>query len=117
LPLLFNFTLDYATRKVQENQKGLELNRTHQLLVCAENVNILCGNINIIKKNTETLLEASRKVGLEINTEKTKYMITPHHKNAGQHHNLLNASKSSKCSKVETFGNNSNRSKLHSQRN
>jgi hypothetical protein len=46
-------------------------------------VKLLGENIDTMKKNMETLIDASKKVGLEINTERTKYMLPSHHQNAG----------------------------------
>jgi len=49
-PLLFNFDIEYAIRRVQVNQQGWKLNGTHQLLVYVDDVNILGGSVHIVKK-------------------------------------------------------------------
>jgi hypothetical protein len=87
--LLFNFVLEYAIRKVQENEVSLKMDGRHQLLVNADDVYFLCDNINTTTRgNIEALLEARRDVGLEINAEKTKYMIMSRHQNSRQNQNL-----------------------------
>jgi len=74
-PLLSNFALDYAIRRIHVNQDGLKLNGTHQLLVYADDVNILGGRVHAVKENAEALIVASEEVGVEVNADKTTYMI------------------------------------------
>jgi hypothetical protein len=87
-PWLFNFGLEYAFRKVQENQMGLKLKGTNQLLVYAEDVDLLDDDIGTIRTNTQTFIDASKEIGLDVNTNQTKYMLISHHQNAGQNHDI-----------------------------
>jgi hypothetical protein len=73
---------------------GLKLNGTHQLLAYTDDVNLLGDNIDTIKKDTEYLIDVSKEVGLEINVEKTKYMLLSRHKNVGRNRDVKIASRS-----------------------
>jgi hypothetical protein len=84
-PLVFNAVSEYSIRKVQENQVGLKLNGTHQLLAYADDVNLL---LDTIEEITETLNVVSKEVGIESNVEKTKYMLLSRHQNIGQNRDL-----------------------------
>ena len=87
-PLLFNFALEYAIRRVHVNQDGLKLNGTHQLLAYADDVNILGGSIHTVKENAEALVVATKEIGPEVNADKTKYMVMSREQTAGLSHTM-----------------------------
>jgi hypothetical protein len=80
--LLFNVALE---RNVQENQRGLKLNGEHQLLLYADDLNVVGEIMDTIQK---ALLDASKEVVLEVNLENTKYMLVSCCQTAGQEHSI-----------------------------
>jgi len=59
------------------------------------------GNVHTTKKNTEALVDASKETGLEVNADKTKYMVVSQDQNAGQNHRIKNDNSS--FERVEEF--------------
>jgi hypothetical protein len=103
--------------QLQENQVVLKLNGTHQLLAYADDVNILGDYIDTINRNTETLIDASKEVHLDVNAEKTKYMLVSRDQNAGQNREIKIGNKSfENMSQFKYFGN-YNKSKFDLGRN
>ena len=85
-PLFFNFALEFAIRRIQVSQDGLKLNGTHQLLVYADNVNILGRSLRTLGEDTAASLVAIKKIVLD----KTKYMVKSRDQNAGRSHSMKN---------------------------
>jgi hypothetical protein len=85
-----DLALESTIRKVQENQMGLKLSGTLQLLIYADDVNVPGNYTGTIQKNTDSLIDASKEVGLEVNAKKSKYtyMLLSRHQNAGQNHGI-----------------------------
>ena len=87
-PLLFNFALDYAIRRVREKQEGLKLNGAYQILGYVDAVNILGRSIHNTNEYTDVLRFDNKKTGLEVNVDKSKYMAMSRDENARRSHNM-----------------------------
>jgi hypothetical protein len=74
---------------------------------------ILGGSVHTVKENAEALLVASKEIGLEVNADKTKYMVMSRDQNVGRSHDMNNLWKGGRA---EIFGNNLNKSKFYSGR-
>jgi hypothetical protein len=86
-------TIEYSTGRVQENQEGLKLNGTPELLGYAGSTDIV-GEIIDIKKNKEAELSGSKEVGLEVNPESTRYMLMSRYQKVRQKHSIKIANRS-----------------------
>jgi hypothetical protein len=90
--VLFKFALEFAIRRVKINQDGLKLNGIHQLLVCADDVYIYKyvaeAYMLRMKKDAETLVVDSQESGLEVNADKTKYMVMSRDQYAERSHSM-----------------------------
>ena len=83
IPLLFNFVLEYVIRRVQVNKDGLKLNGTHQILAYAYDVNIMGASVYTVKKKAGTFVAAAKESGLEVDANKSKYMVVSRDQGAG----------------------------------
>jgi len=79
----------------------LKLNGTHQLLAYADDVNILGGSVHTVKENEEALIVASKENGLEVNADKTRYMVMSRDQNSGLSHSMR--TDNSSLERVEEF--------------
>ena len=77
--------MEYAIRRIHINQVGLKLNGAHQLVAYAD-VNIFGGSIHTIKKKSKALVVASKGIGLEVNTNKTTYIVMSQDQKVEQNH-------------------------------
>jgi hypothetical protein len=73
---VYNLSFPLLYKFVKYNLIIVEKTGTHQLLVYADDVNIFGGSVHTVNKNAEALVFASKETGLEVNADKTKYMVT-----------------------------------------
>ena len=79
----------------------MKLNGIHQFLVYADDVNILGGSVHTVQEKVEALIMESKKIGLEVNVDKSKYMVIYGDQNAGRIYNIKTDNIS--IGKVEEF--------------
>ena len=82
----------------------MKLNGTHQLLVYTDDVNILGRSVRTMKENAEALVVASKETGLEVNADKTKYMVMSRDQNAGRTHSTKIVSSAERVEEFKYLG-------------
>jgi hypothetical protein len=88
LSIFSKSALKYAIRKVGRNQKGLKLNGPHQVLVYADDINLLGEDTNIRDRNKDAPLDGSKEVGDTDNSTYVYVMFSSCHQSAGQNLNI-----------------------------
>jgi len=79
---------------------------------------MLGGSIHSIEKNTEALVFASKEIGQEVNTDKTKYMVMSLDQDAGQCHNMnIDSSSLERVEEFKYLGTTLIKSKFYRRRN
>ena len=66
----------------------MKLKVTHQLLIYVDDGNILGGSVHTVKEKAEALIVARKEAGLEVNADKTKYMVMSRDQNEGRIHSF-----------------------------
>lgn len=74
-PVLFNLALEFVFRKASLPQDDYLLNKSLQVLAYADDICILGHNATTVQDCFSKLDEEGRKIGLQVNTDKTKYMV------------------------------------------
>ena len=75
-PVLFNLAVEYVIRKLMYAGRSLDLGCKISVVGFADDLVLLCEDAETIKLNTTMLMKAGKEVGLKINTDKTKYMVS-----------------------------------------
>ena len=77
---------------------GWDINKIHQVLAYADDLNLIGDDIRRIERNADALLNACKDIDLEVNVEKNKYMAAGHHRDM-----MANERKSEKLSIFRFF--------------
>ena len=91
------------------NQGCLILDKKYQILIYAEDVNLLGEDIRTAKRNSEALLVTSKGISLEVKAEKTKYMFMSYEYNAVQNLKIKIVIHPLKGGTVQILGKNPNK--------
>jgi hypothetical protein len=100
--ILFNIVLEYVISRLTITPKDTAFNRLTQCIAYADDIVLSGRSVNYLKETSEELKQGAKKVGLEINQDKTKYMIMTKNKDKWQRVQDFTSGEVS-CERVNTF--------------